>query len=126
MARAEHTTLKGEGGEEDRDRLERVLAAQLAMQQQCDADSADRWVDGLLPDDPLAPPAHDAACRLVEGLCDTCRAQGYWKLIAKVFPFNETSIGLLRRCGFRDVGLHHRHGRLDGKWLDVLVLERSL
>jgi phosphinothricin acetyltransferase len=63
---------------------------------------------------------------LIEGLCDACRAQGYWKLIAKVFPDNVASIELLRRRGFRDVGLHHRHGQLDGKWLDVLVLERSL
>jgi phosphinothricin acetyltransferase len=63
---------------------------------------------------------------LVEGLCDACREQGYWKLIAKVFPANETSVELLRRRGFRDVGLHHRHGQIDGEWRDVLLLERSL
>jgi phosphinothricin acetyltransferase len=33
---------------------------------------------------------------------------------------------LLGRRGFRDVGLHHRHGRLDGEWRDVLVVERLL
>ena len=63
---------------------------------------------------------------LVEALCDACREQGYWKLIAKVFPSNETSIELLHRRGFRDVGLHHRHGQIDGEWRDVLLLERSL
>ena len=63
---------------------------------------------------------------LVEGLCDACRSRGYWKLIAKVFPDNEASIALLHRCGFRDVGLHVRHGRLDGEWRDVLLMERSL
>jgi phosphinothricin acetyltransferase len=63
---------------------------------------------------------------LVEGLCDACLDQGYWKLIAKVFPENQASVRLLRCCGFRDVGLHHRHGQLDGQWRDVLLLERSL
>jgi L-amino acid N-acyltransferase YncA len=51
---------------------------------------------------------------------------GYWKLIGKVFPENAASIALLRRCGWREVGLHVRHGRLDGAWRDVLVVERLL
>jgi phosphinothricin acetyltransferase len=63
---------------------------------------------------------------LVEGLCDACRVRGYWKLIAKVFPANETSVDLLRGRGFRDVGLHIRHGQIDGEWRDVQLLERSL
>jgi phosphinothricin acetyltransferase len=63
---------------------------------------------------------------LVDQLCQVARAQGYWKITAKVFTKNETSTALLRRCGFRDVGVHLRHGPLDGEWLDVLVLERSL
>ena len=63
---------------------------------------------------------------LVEGLAGAARSRGYWKLVAKVFQGNEGSIGLLHACGWRDVGLHLRHGQLDGEWLDVLVLERSL
>ena len=63
---------------------------------------------------------------LVEGLAATARDRGYWKLVAKVFPENEASVALLHRCGWRDVGLHLRHGNLDGEWRDVLLLERSL
>jgi len=63
---------------------------------------------------------------LVDALADVCRERGYWKLIAKVFPDNVASIELLHRCGYRDVGLHLRHGQLDGDWRDVLLLERSL
>lgn len=63
---------------------------------------------------------------LVEGLEAAARACGYWKLVAKVFPANEASIALLHSCGWRDVGLHLRHGQLDGEWIDVLLLERSL
>jgi phosphinothricin acetyltransferase len=62
----------------------------------------------------------------VNALAAAARERGYWKLIAKVFPANEGSIALLHRCGYRDVGLHLRHGELDGEWRDVLLLERSL
>jgi L-amino acid N-acyltransferase YncA len=51
---------------------------------------------------------------------------GIHKLIAKVFTTNRASIELFRRCGYREVGTHLRHGQLDGEWKDVLVLERSL
>ena len=63
---------------------------------------------------------------LINGLSDAARECGYWKLVAKVFPENEASVSLLHSCGWRDVGLHLRHGNLDGEWRDVLLLERSL
>ena len=63
---------------------------------------------------------------LVNGLADAARERGYWKLIAKVFPSNEASIELLHRCGYRDVGMHLRHGQHHDGWRDVLLLEKSL
>jgi len=63
---------------------------------------------------------------LVDVLADACRERGYWKLVAKVFPSNEASIELLHRCGYRDVGLHLRHGQHEDGWRDVLLLEKSL
>jgi L-amino acid N-acyltransferase YncA len=63
---------------------------------------------------------------LLDGLAEAARERGHWKLLAKVFPQNEASVALFHRCGYRDVGLHLRHGQLDGEWLDVLVVERSL
>ncbi len=58
----------------------------------------------------------------------TGRAQelGYWKLTGKLFAENEASVRLVRRNGWREVGLHLRHGRLDGEWRDVMVMERLL
>ena len=64
--------------------------------------------------------------RLVEALADAAAATGHWKLLGLVFPENAASVALLRSCGFNDVGLHRRHGRLDGEWRDVLVVERLL
>ena len=49
---------------------------------------------------------------------------GIWTLQAGVFPENEPSLALLRRFGFRVVGVRERIGRLHGAWRDVVLLER--
>ena len=63
---------------------------------------------------------------LLEAASGAAERAGYWKLLGKLFPENEPSRALVRRCSFREVGLHHRHARLEGAWRDVLVLERLL
>jgi L-amino acid N-acyltransferase YncA len=64
--------------------------------------------------------------RLLDALADVSAEAGFTKLIGKLFTDNEPSLALVRRCGFSEVGVHHRHGRLDGKWKDVLLVERLL
>jgi L-amino acid N-acyltransferase YncA len=64
--------------------------------------------------------------RLLEALAGEAEGAGCTKLIGKIFADNEASAALVRRCGFREVGVHRRHGRLDGRWKDVLVVERLL
>lgn len=63
---------------------------------------------------------------LCDGLAEEAEGRGYHKLLTKLFMDNEASRRLMQRCGFREVGLHLRHGRLDGRWLDVLLVERLL
>jgi L-amino acid N-acyltransferase YncA len=63
---------------------------------------------------------------LCEELATLAEQRGFHKLLGKVFASNEASRRLTSRCGFRDVGVHLRHGRLDGEWRDVLVVERLL
>jgi L-amino acid N-acyltransferase YncA len=63
---------------------------------------------------------------LLGSLARAAEHRGFHKLIGKVFTSNEPSIALVRSCGWRDVGVHRRHGRLDGEWKDVLVVERLL
>jgi phosphinothricin acetyltransferase len=60
---------------------------------------------------------------LIRALADAAAQGGFHKLVGKVFTSNEPSLELLRRCGWREVGVHHRHGRLDGDWKDVIVVE---
>lgn len=63
---------------------------------------------------------------LLEALVQAARGRGLHKLTAKIVTENEGSIRLFESCGFRTVGTHLRHGELEGRWLDVVVMERSL
>ena len=64
--------------------------------------------------------------RLLDALVEAARERGYWKLVSRVFPFNQASLGLCRACGFREVGVYEKHAKLDGRWLDVVIVERCL
>jgi len=59
-------------------------------------------------------------------LLQECEARGYWKLLSRIFPRNEASLALARSLGFREVGVYRRHGKLDGEWLDCVIVERLL
>ena len=63
---------------------------------------------------------------LLNALADEAERWGYWKLVGKIFTSNEPSIALVRSCGWREVGVHRRHSRLDGEWKDVVVVERLI
>ena len=57
---------------------------------------------------------------------DEAERAGFHKLVGKLFADNEPSRRLIARHGFREVGVHLRHGRLGGHWRDVLVVELLL
>jgi L-amino acid N-acyltransferase YncA len=61
---------------------------------------------------------------LLERLIAESEQDGVWTLQAGIFPENEASLALHVRCGFRLVGRRERVGCLQGRWRDVLVLER--
>jgi L-amino acid N-acyltransferase YncA len=63
---------------------------------------------------------------LLGALTEEAERRGYWKLVGLVFPENGASVALLKGAGWAEVGLFERHGRLDGDWRDVLLLERRL
>ncbi|MGH2923924.1 MAG: GNAT family N-acetyltransferase [Solirubrobacterales bacterium] len=63
---------------------------------------------------------------LLDALAEAAAERGYHKLTAKVIADNEPSLRLFAASGFRTVGTHRRHGRIEGEWKDVVVLERPL
>lgn len=67
-----------------------------------------------------------AGRQLLTALIEASRERGYWKLVSRVFPSNAASRALCRSCGFREVGVYEKHGRLDGRWMDVVIVERLI
>lgn len=62
----------------------------------------------------------------LEALCRAYAERGFWKLLSRIFPENTASLALHERCGFRVVGVYHRHGKLEGEWRDCVIVERLL
>ena len=63
---------------------------------------------------------------LLDELAAAAEGAGLYKLVARIFVDNEASLALHRRADFREVGVQRRHGRLDGEWKDVVLVERLL
>jgi phosphinothricin acetyltransferase len=63
---------------------------------------------------------------VMQALITQAEAAGFWKLVSRVFPHNTASLRLLQSVGFREVGRYEKHAKLDGEWLDVVIVERLL
>lgn len=63
---------------------------------------------------------------LMAAFLPACERAGLWKLVSRIFPENGASRALCARHGFREVGVYRKHGRLDGAWRDVVIVERLL
>ena len=59
-------------------------------------------------------------------LIERAAQAGYWKLVSRVFPENHASRRLIQSLGFREVGTYEKHGKLDGNWRDVIIVERLI
>ena len=62
--------------------------------------------------------------KLLARLIADSEAEGIWTLQAGIFPENVASIALHERAGFRIVGRRERLGQMDGRWRDVVLMER--
>ena len=62
----------------------------------------------------------------MDSLIEAAAAAGFWKLVSRVFVENVASRRLLVAVGFREVGTYHKHGKLDGAWRDVVIVERLI
>lgn len=61
---------------------------------------------------------------LLQALIEESEHNGIWTLQAGIFAENVASIALHKVCGFREVGVRRRIGKLAEVWRDVLLLER--
>jgi phosphinothricin acetyltransferase len=63
---------------------------------------------------------------LLQALAVKAEENGRYKLFGKIFATNAPSIELFKAAGYDEVGVHRRHGRLDGEWRDVVLVELLL
>ncbi|HLM99215.1 MAG TPA: arsinothricin resistance N-acetyltransferase ArsN1 family A [Bryobacteraceae bacterium] len=69
---------------------------------------------------------HGAGRMALQALIESAERAGYWKLVSRIFPENHASRRLIRSLGFREVGTYEKHGKLDGVWRDVIIVERLI
>lgn len=62
---------------------------------------------------------------LLDALAEAAAERGLHKLFGRILTTNAPSIEMVRACVARG-GVQRRHGRLDGEWRDVLIVERLL
>lgn len=63
---------------------------------------------------------------LLADLINTAKEQGFSKLVLSMSGINLIAKGLYQSLGFREVGVYKNHGILDGKWMDVVIMEKIL
>jgi len=61
---------------------------------------------------------------LLRELLGIAHELGYHKLVLTAFPWNRGGLALYGKFGFRVVGTYREQGRLDGKWVDTILMEK--
>lgn len=62
----------------------------------------------------------------MQALIEAATAAGIWKLVSRIFIENTASRSLMASMGFREVGVYESHAKLDGRWRDVVIVERLI
>jgi L-amino acid N-acyltransferase YncA len=64
--------------------------------------------------------------QLLDRLIERARASGFHKMVLAAMADNDAGLGLYTRAGFSHVGVYREHGQLDGRWVDVVIMEKLL
>jgi L-amino acid N-acyltransferase YncA len=63
---------------------------------------------------------------LLAHLVERARAIGFHKMVLAAMAFNTAGIALYAASGFERVGIYREQGQLDGRWVDVVIMEKIL
>ncbi len=63
---------------------------------------------------------------LLAALERRAKQNAFHKIVLFTFPFNAAGQRLYRRFGYREVGVFHEQGRLNGAFVDVMAMEKIL
>ena len=64
--------------------------------------------------------------RLLDRLVGIARGFGYHKMVLAALNHNAAGVALYTSAGFTRVGVYREQGQLDGRWVDVLLMEKLL
>jgi L-amino acid N-acyltransferase YncA len=63
---------------------------------------------------------------LLAHLTQLAKERGFHKIVLHALNVNEHGKALYRKAGFNEVGIFREHGRLDGRFVDVVAMELLL
>ncbi|QGU96378.1 GNAT family N-acetyltransferase [Clostridium bovifaecis] len=63
---------------------------------------------------------------LLSSVLKTAKKQEFHKLVLSTFESNEAGKSLYRALGFREVGTYENQGILDGKFINVTIMEKLI
>lgn len=63
---------------------------------------------------------------LLTAIEEVAKENDFHKIVLFTFPFNELGQGLYRKKGYREVGVFKNQGILEGKYVDVMAMEKLL
>jgi L-amino acid N-acyltransferase YncA len=66
---------------------------------------------------------HGVGRELMRALQAAARTCGHRKIIGRFVAHNDAGRRLCRLAGWREVGVHLKHTRIDGRWYDVILVE---
>jgi phosphinothricin acetyltransferase len=64
--------------------------------------------------------------QLLDTLIARARELGFHKMVLAAMANNDAGVALYTRAGFTRVGIFHEQGLRDGKWVDVVIMEKLL
>lgn len=62
--------------------------------------------------------------QFLQKLIEISESNGLWTLQCGIMRENIASIGLHKKCGFREIGYREKVGKRDGVWRDNIIMER--
>lgn len=66
---------------------------------------------------------HGVGRELMRAIQNTAKECGHFKLIGRFLAHNDAGRTLCRLTGWREVGVHQKHTKLDARWYDMVVVE---
>jgi L-amino acid N-acyltransferase YncA len=66
---------------------------------------------------------HGVGQELMKAMQNIAREKGYYKLVGRIMADNEPGRKLCQMTGWKEVGVHEKHGKLANAWHDLVLVE---